>query len=327
MGFARRLTSRLFKADDSARQQWVRDAALIDAEELGVTGLEIVKLRGDHKLVLRCESAAWGRCVLKSMPRYSGRAGYRSHVAATKFAHEVGPELFPALYHVGDNLTVEQWIDGPSLKRLPENEWADVDFVSFLQKLRSLSLAVTPARKAMSSSELHLVLESYLNRSFGFLKFLTRTERVRAAGRLYRNRRTIRAAIQRYYGCAASRQIRAGNVIDDLNDSNVHFDRASKRPVIIDSEDLRIGVPSFDVAWLLTTMARGRCPMQVLVDGYEYMASSAWGNNRDEMHLANALLTLLLTIDLLTIPRPLEKTRGLLAHVNRFEHALPLTKS
>lgn len=299
--------------DASALRRRMLSIVKGEAAGLGLRVIDVLKHRGgDHKIVLLCESPRWGRCVLKSLPRGFGRGQFRNHVVTARLAREAPDGLFPKVHYIGENLCVEEWIEGPSLKNLPAGEWKDVDLLGFLRRLHAFSRGTATAESFLHPEELRVMLHSHLRQSFGFINYQGSKDRLATAARIYRNRKRFSDHIGHFSSVASEARIPAFNVIGDLNDANVIYHRASGRPVIIDVEDIKVGVLSFDCAWLLTTMARRSCPVDLLVAAHRYVSSNQFLSTKDEGRLMQILLTILLENDLALAPADLGKTRRLL---------------
>lgn len=303
---------RSLTADEATVEAWILSIAKSEAEELGLHVIDVLTHRGDHKVVLLCESSRWGRCVFKVMPRHMARGSSRNHVATVRLARDYDTGIFPSIFHVGDRFSVQEWIEGTSLKFLPEEKWRDVDFLDFLHRVHAFSRTAPRAESDLTPAEIRVIAESYLRRSFGFIRYQGPKDQLVSASRLYADRQKIARCTDLLDDLVSGVSIPAFSILGDLTGGNVVNDNSSGRLVVIDMEDVTYGVLGFDCAWLLTTVARRHCPENLLIEAYRYIASEAFVANDDEARLMRVLLKLLLENDLRIIRSSLDGTRRLL---------------
>lgn len=299
-------------ADEATVEAWMLSIAKSEAEELDLHVIDVLTHRDDHKVVLLCESPEWGRCILKVMPRHMARGTSHNHVATVRLARDYDTGIFPSIFHIGDHFSVQEWIEGTSLKFLPEEKWRDADFIDFLHRVHAFSRTVPRAESDLTPAEIRVLAESYLRRSFGFIRYQEAKEQLVSAGRLYKDRQKIAKDIDLLNDLVSGVSIPAFSILGDLTGGNVVFHIPSGRLIIIDMEDITYGVLGFDCAWLLTTVARRHCPKDLLIEAYRYIASEAFVANDDEAWLMRVLLKLLLENDLRIIRSGLDGTRRLL---------------
>lgn len=303
-------------ADEGTIKAWILSIAKSEAEELDLQVIKVLAHRDDHKVVLLCESPEYGRCILKVLPRHliSGktRGKFRNHVATVQLARDYDTGIFPSVFHIGDHFSLQEWIQGFSLKFLPEEEWRDVDFLNFLHRVHAFSRALPNAESDLTSAEIRVTAESYLRRSLGFIRYQGPKDQLVSAGRLYVDRQKIAQCINLFDDMVSGARIPRFSILGDFTAGNVVYHRPSGRLVIVDLEDITSGVLSFDCAWLLTTIARRNCPENLLIEAYQYISSAEFVANGLEARLMRVLLKILLENDLRIIRSDMDKTRRLL---------------
>lgn len=300
-------------ADGATMKAWMLSAAESKAEALGLRVTDVLAHRDDHKIVLLCESPEWGRCVFKVAPRYMVRGdSSHNHVATVRLARDHDTGVFPNIFHIGDHFSVQEWIEGCSLKFLSEERWRDVDFMGFLDRVHMFSRNAPCAESDLTPAEIRVNAENYLRRSLGFIRWQGPKDQLVSAGRLYMDRQKIAKDIDLFNDLVLGVSLPAFSILGDPTHVNVMHQNPSKRLIIIDMENITHGVLSFDCAWLLTTVARRHCPENLLVEAYRYIASESFVVNDDEARLMRVLLKILLENDLRIIRSGLSRTHRLL---------------
>lgn len=255
----------------------------------------------DDKVILLCESDDREPLVFKYVGRQGKRGAARSHGWTIAMTASDSAPIFPRLYAAGGHWSLEEWVNGPSLKGLKRHEWDDVDLSVFFRRLRHFSRSRTVDATPISEPEIQLIRDRYLRRAVSFMRYQKPMRRFSMLARLHYRRQQFRSPLALFDGFAANAQLPPHLVIDDLNDANILYSSRTAGPVIIDVEDVKPGVLGFDIVWLLTTMARRGCPTRKLMEAYRYVSSDSFLTGHTETVLSRLLFQVLLRTDVITV--------------------------
>jgi hypothetical protein len=293
--------------------QGLLDQANETAAALSLSVERVLKVRpGTWKAILLCQHPRHGRCVLKFVSAQSPSNGQHAHVGSAALVARSRHPLFPEVYAIGDNYTVEEFIPGRSLADFAPVDFGEIHLQTLLESVRSFG-DCGHSGVTLSAEEYRLILYRNLDKLpisyyssgswFNISRLVARSARVE---------RMMRRALSEFDRVRLPR----GYAVGDLGIQNVVLADADSSFRLIDAEHVTYGFWGLDQAWFLLTLTRLPLEGPMLEAAFDTIVGSKALQDLEAVEWMRAVSVLLLEMNsILADPGCARRSRKLLRYI------------
>lgn len=246
------------------------------------------------KAVFRCSHPDFGPCVAKVVSASGSRRKAAAFTEAVRFAQALEIGLFPRIFAVGSNHTVEEYVAGTPLGAARAADFERLDFRTFFEHLRAAS-GPADEKVPLTPREVEEIATRILQKMLRPPRELPYRKQWSLLRSVERGWGAIEPAWDALVETAVRTRIPRTLAVEDLGTWNVIV-RPGRSLVVVDFDFVRSGHWLFDVCWFLGSLLRTECPPEIVRAAWLQICDDTFLGFAGGGTLADSLLRLLFAL-------------------------------